>query len=324
MTNRTLSHTVTGNPEVVSIEITDSYKEAVRRATVVTRTLGGLAVGSDIDITIGYVGNVAQQFGGTVKEVTAANLPGLYTLECQDVLWQALEYWFVPVDLDTPWSRSNITAEKLIEDVLSEALLTDYVADWVSAFTFATGEQDVEIKLQAAWDVINWICEITGGHVYADVNKQVHFDDIDPVPGAPTHVLTTGAGKEIIFSDYTQTDENLRNKVVVFGAPGIVATAQIASAHLPAGFFKTAIISHGMIDTQAMAQSTADLNLTTLNRLTEGVRCDIEGDPTINCRETATVTEAFTGVAGDWFILEATHTMSCEAGAYKTQLVLKK
>jgi len=77
-----------------------------------------------------------------------------------------------------------------------------------------------------------------------------------------------------------------------------------------------------MIDTEAMAQSVADLNLTALNRLTESVRCDIEGDVDIDCRDTVTVTEAFTGVSGDWFVHEARHVIGPDG--YKANLMLTR
>lgn len=307
---RTLSHTITAGVRAVRIEITADYNELCRRATIETRNVGGLDVGDDIEIEIGYAGDTAKLFHGAVKAVGASNLPGLYRLECLDDLWRAKEFWFVPEDLDDPWSRSNITAEDLAEDILGECGITDYSADWVSGFTFATGEVPVEIKLVAAADPLSWINEIVGGHIYCDSTGTVHFTNIQPVPGVSVATLTTGNNGQLIFTDYTKSDENLRNRVVVFGAPGVSASAEAASPHLPANFYKTAIVSHGMIDTQQMAQDTADLNLTQLNRLTEGVVVECEGDPDIDCRDTVTVTEAFTGVAGDWFVLAATHDFS--------------
>ena len=320
-TNRTLSHSITNGVSAVRVEITADYKELCRRATVETRNVQGLDIGDDIEITIGYVGDTAKLFHGTVKAIEAANLPGLYSMQCLDDLWRAKEFWFVPEDLDNPWSRSNIAAETLAEDILAECGITDYSADWSPGFTFATGEVPVELKLVAAVDPLNWINEITGGHIYADSTGTVHYDDIQPIPDVSSATLTTGNNGQLIFTDYTKSDENLRNKVVVFGAPGIVATASAVSPYLPADFYKTAIISHGMIDTQAMAQATADLNLDILNRLTEGVVVECEGDPDIDCRDTVTVTEAWTGVAGDWFVLAATHVFET---AYKMRLTLTK
>lgn len=320
-TNRTLSHTITNNVRAVGIEITADYKELCRRATIETRNVQGLDVGDAIEITVGYVGDTAKKFHGNVKAVEAANLPGLYTLQCLDDLWRAKEFWFVPEDLDNPWSRSNIAAEDLAEDVLGVCGIVDYSADYTPGFTFATGEVPVEIKLVAAADPLNWINEITGGHIYCDTDGTIHYTDIEPVPGASSANLVTGDAGQIIFSDYTKSDENLRNRVVVFGAPGITATRDAVSPHLPANFYKTAIISHGMIDTLWMAQKCAEINLEALNRLTEGVVVECEGDPDIDCRDTVTVTEAFTGIAGDWFVYAATHVFR---ESYTMRLTLKK
>lgn len=320
--NRTLDHTITNNVLATSIEITADYNELCRRATIDTRNVQGLGVGDDIEITLGYVGDTAKLFHGTVKAVEAANLPGIFTLQCLDDLWRAKEFWFVPEDLDNPWSRSNITAEDLQEALLAECGIVDYAADFMPGFTFATGEVPVEIKLVAAADPINWVNEITGGHVYCDNTGQVHYCDIEPIPGASSANLVTGDAGTLIFSNYTQSDENLRNRVVVFGAPGISATRDAVSPHLPANFYKTAIISHGMIDTLWMAQAAAEINLAVLNRLTEGVVVEAEGDSSIDCRDTVTVTEAFTGIAGDWFVLIATHTM--DVSGYRMRLTLKK
>lgn len=320
-TNRTLSHTITNGVAAVGIEITTDYKEFCRRATIETRDIQGLDVGDPIEITMGYVGDTTKLFHGNVKAIECANLPGLYTLQCLDDLWRAKEYWFVPADLDNPWSRSNIAAEDLAEDILNECGITAYSADYTPGFTFATGEVPVEIKLVAAADPLSWINEITGSHIYCDANGTVHYTDIEPVPGASSATLTTGNNGQLIFTDYTKSDENLRNKVVVFGVPGISAIRSAVSPHLPADFYKTAIISHGMIDTEWIAQKCAEINLDTLNRLTEGVIVECEGDPSIDCRDTVTVTEAFTGVAGDWFVYAATHIFRA---SYTMRLTLKK
>lgn len=308
---------------MISAEIVTAYRTVCRRASVTSRNLGGLDIGDTIALDIGYAADHATLFSGRIRSISVASPRGTYVIEAEDALWQAKEFYFVPEILDEPWSRSNISAEDLVEDILEEAGLTDYVG-YATGFTFATGTQPVEIKLVSAWDYISWICEVVGGHVYADTAGQVHFVNLDPVPGASVATLTTGEGQEIIFGDYQKSDDRARNKVVVFGYGTIKAEASAApnGYTLPANFYKTAIISHAMIDTEAMAQSAADLNLTALNRLTESVRCDIEGDPNLDCRDTVTVTEAFTGVSGDWFIHECRHAIG-EDG-YKTNMMLTK
>lgn len=322
-TTRDLFKSVTNNIDMISAEIITAYRTVCRRASITSRNLAGLDVGNAIALDIGYVADHAVLFSGRIRSISVASPRGTYVIEAEDALWQAKEFYFIPETLDDPWSRSNITAEDLVEDILEEAGLDDYVGH-VTGFTFATGEQDVEIKLVSAWDYISWICEVVGGHAYADTAGQVHFVDLPPVPGVPVATLTTGEGKEITFSDYQKSDDRARNQVVVFGEGTIKATANAAPAGytLPANFYKTAIISHTMIDTQAMAQAAADLNLTALNRLTESVRCDIEGDPNLDCRDTVTVTEAFTGVSGDWFIHECRHAVGVDG--YKTSMMLTR
>jgi len=322
-TTRDLFKSVTGNIGMISAEIVTAYRTVCRRASVTSRTLGALDIGSDISLDIGYAADHATLFSGRIRSISVASPRGTYVIDAEDALWQAKEYYFIPADIDSPWSRSNISAEDLVEAILNEAGLTDYVG-YATGFTFATGTVPVEIKLVSAWDYISWICEVVGGHVYADTAGKVHFVNLDPIPGAPSATLTTGEGKEITFNDYQKSDDRARNQVVIFGAGTIKATANAApnGYTLPANFYKTAIISHTMIDTQAMAQAAADLNLTALNRLTESVRCDIEGDVGIDCRDTVTVTEAFTSVSGDWFIHEARHVIGTDG--YKINLMLTK
>jgi hypothetical protein len=89
---------------------------------------------------------------------------------------------------------------------------------------------------------------------------------------------------------------------------------------LPSGFYKTAIVSSEMIDSQDMAQDSADYNLALYNRLTETVRLDIEGNPSIRARDTITVSESFTGVSGNWFVFSATHRL--DENGYTTTLHL--
>jgi len=200
-TTRDLFLDVTNDIDVVSAEIVTAYRTVCRRASITSRTLDGLDIGDDVALDIGYAADHATLFSGRIRSISVASPRGTYVLEAEDALWQAKEYYFVPESLDSPWSRSNISAEDLVEDILSEAGLDDYVG-YATGFTFATGEQPVEIKLVSAWDYISWICEVVGGHVYADTAGQVHFVNLDPVPGVSSATLTTGEGQEIIFSRF--------------------------------------------------------------------------------------------------------------------------
>ena len=158
-TTRDLFKSVTGSIDMISAEIITAYRTVCRRASVTSRNLGGLGIGDDISLDIGYAADHATLFSGRIRSISVADPRGTYVIDAEDALWQAKEYYFIPEDLDNPWSRSNISAEDLVEGILAEAGLTDYVG-YATGFTFATGTQDVEIKLVSAWDFISWICEV--------------------------------------------------------------------------------------------------------------------------------------------------------------------
>ena len=70
-----------------------------------------------------------------------------------------------------------------------------------------------------------------------------------------------------------------------------------------------------------MADDSASYNLALYNRLTEAIRLDILGNPTIRARDTVNVEEWFTGITGNWFVYSCSHRMD-ESGGYTTQLRL--
>jgi len=309
-----LVHSITGGITATRIDVTEDFDAATMRCTIETDDACGADVGDLLTVNFG-LGTATKKFYGYIKSITRDRLSALVTLHLEDVLCRATEHWFVPEDLDNPWSRSNINAVDLVDDILNECGLSLYSWDTCS-FTFATGNKDVELSLTSAWDAIQWICEITGFSVYADTDGHVHFKDISPTPsGSPAETYTTGDSGNILSLEYSRSDDRLRNKVVVFGRPPAKAEASASSPYVPAGFYKTAIISHEMIDTQQMAQDTADLNLARLNRLTKIVRAKILGGGNVHIRDTVRITEGFSGLSNeDFFVRSLTHSFDTEGG----------
>jgi len=308
-----LVHSITGGITATRIDVMEDFDAATTRCTIETDDARGADVGDLLTVSFG-LDTATTKFHGYIKAITRDRLSARITMHLEDVLCRATEYWFVPEDLDNPWSRSNINAVDLVDDILNECGLSLY--DWDScSFTFATGEKDVELSLTSAWDAIQWICEITGFSVYADTDGHVYFKNISPTPsGSPVDTYTTGDGGNILSLEYSRSDDLLRNKVVVFGRPPIKAEASASSPYVPSGFYKTAIISHEMIDTQAMAQATADLNLTRLNRLTEIARVKVIGGD-VHIRDTVRITEGFSGLSNeDFFVRSLTHSFDTGLG----------
>ena len=319
-----MSITATVNDiEVVRMSVMSNYKTPCRRMTYSTPFLNGIDIGSSVTGKI----NETTMFNGIVKAITKRRPEMSYDVSCGDILSQAVEYFFAPSpNIDSSWTRSNILHYNLVRDILAKAEITDFSNDWGAdedinpytelprgSFTFATGEEPVRIKISSAWDIIDWICQITGSHVYADVDNVVHLGLIWDEPiGVPTHsFVAPGTLKSI---QYIRSEEGLRNKVIVFGYSGITKEAYAESPYVPENFYKTAILSHEFIDTEEIAQETADINLHRLNKLTESVIFEALGQTDIDIRETVSITDPSSGVSGSWFVTQCTHTVGKDSG----------
>jgi len=305
-----ITYSITGGIEAISIDVFESYEQPSSRCTIVTPNYGSLGLGDLITVNIGFDSSNGTVFQGYIQDIAADRLPGQYTIEAQDVLIKAVEHLIVSTDLDNPWSRTNISAEDLIEDLLNEAGIISF-SGASPGFTFATGEMPVEFQLIFAWDAIKMVSDVVAWHVYADTSGTVHFADIDPTPsGAPVASYVTGSSGTILTAHRSRNTDNLRNKVVVFGIPPVAAVSSASSPYLPAGFYKTAVISSHLIDTQAMADTTASYNLSKWNKLTETCSLETIGQYQRHARQTVTVTESFSGASGDFFIHDITHSLT--------------
>jgi len=245
-----------------------------------------------------------------------------------DDLILASDYLVVSNDPNNPQTYENIAAETLVGNVLALASLTDY-SGASPGFTFGT-QYPVRVQLVKAWDFVRQICEMLAWWVYCDNTGTIHFTNRKPYlmdGDTPVHTFETGIGKDLVMVDWTRSDEKTRNKVVVYGRDGVFASASAAApagVSLPAGFYKAAVISYpDIIDTQEMAQSTCDYNLTLLNRVTETVTLDAIGNPSLVRGQIVAISESETGLTGNWFLYECTHRISPNDG-YRIHCTLAK
>lgn len=321
--------------DILNLEVTEGHKQTTARFSLETEDITGLNLNQAVSIDLGFADNHGQIFVGYVDEIAESAWPGIYSISGRDVLKRAIEHFIVTTDLEHPWGRENIDAAWLVRDLLKEAGITSYSAG-ASSFDFGTSHP-AEFNLMSVWDAITQICNILAYNCWAE-NGTVYFARVFPVPTLPappgSKHFDVGAGGDIEVIDYQYNTDNLRNKVIVFGRDGIYAARQSATTpcagdpssnctYLPAGFFKTAIVSSEMIDEQSMADSSAQYNLELYNKLTESLRVEAEGDYTVRCRDTVTVTEPFTGMSDDaWFVYAVTHRVD-ESG-YRTILTLAR
>ena len=313
--NITYLVTVDGDSvDIVSCEVSSSFKTFVSKASFTVYSANSSWLGKEVEISLGYNGSNTKIFEGYVDDVAYTRLPGTYEITCSDILRLAEKHYIVTDSLEEPWSRENITAEDLVGDLLEEAGITSYDG-YTSHFTFGV-DGKVEFNITAVSDAISQICNILATNVYA-VNGTAYFRQTMPVPtGSPSKTIT-----DYIQADYTYGTEQLRNKVVVFGKKDIYAEASESSPYLPTGFYQTAIVSSELIDSQSMADSSADYNLELYNKLTEELKLDIEGDPSIFVRDTIHVTNATIDMDDDWFVYSVKHSMD---DTFTTSLYLRR
>lgn len=306
--------------DVISVEVNEAYKQPCARFRMEVYDYGSFTLNDYITIDMGFDGSTGEIFQGFIDSIGSTRRPGVYEITGRDVLKRAIDHFIVTTDLENPWSRSNISAESLVRDLLAEAGITGYSGD-TSNFTFGV-QGPAEFQIVSSWDAVERICMIIAWRCYAR-DGTVYFQNLQPEPsGAATKNLRVGESGNITNIKYEFSTDNLRNKIVVFGKEGIYAEASASSPYLPAGFYKTAIVSSELIDLQSMADDAADYNLALYNRLTEVASCDLIGMYDVRARDTINIREHFTGITGNWFVYSATHRL--DQNGYTTQLHLTR
>lgn len=306
----------------MQVTIKESYTQPSALAEIICGTCT-LSIGDSMTIDMGYTDNHVVMLIGTVKSIIMERPERIYRVAVYDALVKASDYFLASDDPTAPFSRENIQAETLVQDLLAEAGLTSVSLD-SPGFTFGlTGP--VEFNLETVWDAVRQIAEIVGYHVYAQTDGTIRFTSRPPyITGGDVseHTFSTGPTGDLKTVYYERSTVDLRNRVVVYGKDPFKATASDTSPYLPADFYQSAVIAHEMIDTQQGCDDSAALNLIMLNRLTESFRLVGLGDPTIRIRDIVTVSETFTGVSGLWFVYETSHRL--DKTGYSMDLTLTK
>lgn len=310
---------VTGCSNITSVTVSDSHTAPT--ATAVIQCLSSsLDVGDSVSVDLGYSSSHQRVFAGYVKNVQRSQSPTMYEITCANAMVRAVDYFIVSDSPLTPYSRTNISAETLIGQLMAMAGLTNY-SGGASHFTFATRGEPLEVNLTSVYDYCKFIADLLAWHIYADDNGKVWFLSRPPFPDGDSSVATL-SNSNLLDVSYWRSDRDLRNRVVVYGSEGIYATAQASSPYLPSGFYKSvAVAAPTVITSQSMAEQSADYNLAKLNRLTIGGSATIIGNPAINCRSCVNVSKADIGMTGQFYVFGIEHQWSKDG--YKTSMDLR-
>lgn len=317
----TLYRSVTGCSGVMNIEVATSHSSQVSTAVIECTSIS-LDIGDSVIVDLGYTTNHKKLFEGYVKQIEIKYGPTkTYVLTCSDVLIRAIDFFIASSNPNSPFKRSNIAAEKLVQDVLELAQLTDYDYD-ETEFTFAV-HNPLEVNLTSAYDYCRFISDIIAWHFYADENGTVHFVNRQPYlmgGDAPEFTITD---TQFVDIKRTITDKNLRNRVVIYGKGSIYAEAKASSPYLPTDFYRTAVVAAPTVfDTQSMANQAASRNLTLLNRLTQSLQLTCLGNPDLLARKIVTLNHSSIGASGDWYVFAASHSFG--SSGYTTTVELRK
>lgn len=311
----------TNTSNILSVVFNDAFNTPTSSAVITAETTT-LDIGDSIDVHVGYVGDEFKCLTGYVKSIERKEPERYYTITAANVLVRAVDFFIASSDPNTPFSRQNIAAEDLIGDLLALAGLSSYSPESTS-FTFAI-TNPVEVNLTGCYDYCKFLSDIIAYTLYADNSGTVHLANRRPYPVSESSTYTFNVSDgNMIEATYSKSDKDLRNKVIVYGAGDIHATASASSPYLPAGFYKTVVVAAAsVIDSQSMADQSASYNLDLLNRLTERVSISMEGTTGVEARKIATVTIPTIGVSGQWFIQAVEHNWS--KTGYLTNLELRR
>ncbi len=321
-----LSHSVPSVTGLTGITVTEAYNSTMSQAIIETYDTS-LDLGDAIGFNLGFDGDSGKIFQGYVRQIDAGLPEARNRIICEDELAKATDYFMAADDPQNPFQRSNIQTEDLVEDVLNEAQITSFSATPPLSITWGT-KGTIEFNLVTAFQAADTIVGALAWHLYADRSGTVNLVYRPPyVVGGDTADFTWNlASEKIITLGHTRSTDNLRNRVVVYGKENITAVDSAVSSYLPAGFYKTAVIATQAIDSQSQADETARVNLELMNRLTESLQLEVEGNYQIEPRKFANVVvndaAISLAVSGLWFIYQVEHRL--DQSGYRCSVTLVK
>jgi hypothetical protein len=321
-----LSHTVPSVTGLTGITVTEAYNSTMSQAIIETYDTS-LSLGDSIGFNMGFDGDSGKIFQGYVRNIEAGLPAASNRIICEDELAKATDYFMASDDPQAPFERSNIQTEDLVEDILNEAQITSFTATPPLSVTWGT-KGTIEFNLVTAWQAATTIVGALAWHLYADRTGTVRLIDRPPyIVGGDTADFTWNlASEKILALGHTRSTDNLRNRVVVYGQENITAVDSAVSPYLPAGFYKTAVIATQAIDSQAQANEAASSNLDLMNRLTESLQLEVEGDYRIEPRKIVNVVvndaPISLAVSGLWFVYQVEHRL--DQSGYRCNVTLVK
>lgn len=327
---RQLYVSITGLTNILDVNVSLSHSSGPTTATA-TAISCNLNLGDRIYIDLGYTDSHTQIFQGYVKSIQYNVPEQVYQVTAYDDLIRAADNFIVSTNPTSPLSYRNILDSTLVGNLLTLSGLTNQSLN-SSSFTFGINNS-FEINQVSAFDFCRTVTDLLTYHLWCDQNGVIHMQNRKPfvmIDSEPqigwvndTAIDTYTWSDELLTTEATyQVDErNLRNRVVVYGAEGIFAEAKDDDTLYYK--WKTALLgAPTMIDSQTVAQNTADYNLHLFNKITEKISATVIGDNVLLPYRTINVNSTKLGIDNrQFYIYGAEHRLS--AGGYIVSLDLR-
>lgn len=332
---KSLYSSISGVSEIESIAISINHSSSFSTA-VIKAASTSLGVGDSCSIDLGYTTNHDTIFTGYVKETVKDVPDDSITITAHDEMVRAVDYFVVSSNPEKPFKRRNIKAEFLVRDVLELASLTDF--DYQPTQYKLAITTDAEVNLIGAYDYTKSIADLLAWHLWADVDGQINFFNRKPyVMTGATGQVGDDTNETIIYGeigsvsigtiddstllrvDEVVSEKDLRNRIVVYGAEGVYADEKSSTSYnpvtdadeiiLPSGYYKSVVYATPIIDSNSVAQKTAEYNLELLNRLNYHLLAVAEGDPMLVARNIITVSNTILGISNrNYYIYSSEHS----------------
>lgn len=271
---------------------------------------GDYNIGDTIYIDVSMGGPPIRLFYGIVRGKTFTNKDGIYEFNAFGVLSRAKDNFIASSTPDTSYKIFNKSIESLIGDLLSMSHIYNYIYDPTNFYLAVTHEY--EINLINAYDMINQAKKIIAWEVWDDEYGNVYLKDRKP------YIMSSDSSyktiQDIVDFSYTETDQDLRNRVVIYG-DNVYAEAKASSPYLPSGFYKTVVLASNLIQSQTWADQAAQYNLDFLNRLRYELSIAIDLYHYVEPFKVITLSTGNSYIDGDWYVYNSDIEIRLNSGA---------
>jgi hypothetical protein len=220
----------------------------------------------------------------------------------------------------TNYSNEGVFAHAVVQWLLVMCGFAEGSEIQVDNSNFWIGDiKPAKFHLMSVNDAITQIAELIGWRVFADRGGVVRFKKRPRNASAYPIWEYTLSNRNIISSNYSKSNTDLRNYVEVRGYGNIVSVARQPSPYIGNVPYRGVLIANDLIDTQQIADFMAARVLADLNRLKETFDLEVEGNPIIDTGQTIQINSV--NNSGLFLVESVTHSISSEGFITKINCV---